>query len=364
MLLLFACTDENHGAKVPEDDTAVDSGVWTDTAPDTGGDSAIDSAEPRPGALDVCAASGTSLTEAWSGRVDGVDAPTRMAWHDGLLALVNDHRVVHVVELDEAKFAPSPVFSWEVFDRWPDLYFRDDGLLVVAGEYSLYGFWPREGETVGYQDPPKDEPIAAISPAPEGARAVSAAGIYAHDPEAFEGAIDVITAPFARPLVATGREGTAHSRGEAWVAGTDESGAPMLGYDDGTGGGYAIVTPFPSAFGDPVSVVLVPGDGVLVAGGPDGYGWFARVDGGGVLTAFAQYESPGISRLAVSEGSAYGWTSFDGMGVFATHLDAPDYRLLTEEDDVVDLVVDPVGEWLLTASGDGTLRRWACVVEG
>ncbi|MBM4393777.1 MAG: hypothetical protein FJ090_21845 [Deltaproteobacteria bacterium] len=48
-----------------------------------------------------------------------------------------------------------------------------------------------------------------------------------------------------------------------------------------------------------------------------------------------------------------------GHGVFA-----PDYRLLTDEAEVVDLVVDPEGEWLLTAAGDGTLRRWASVIDG
>lgn len=355
MILLLACspfdssTSSRDGNDVDDVDTAVDT---ADTGPGPG----------PSGSLDACAIAQAPLTEVWTGEVEEVHSLTRMGWHDGLLALVHNEQTLYVAEFDSSGEALDRVFSTQVFDAWQDLHFRGDGLLVLAGERRLYPYWPREGTDLATVVLDGDGPVTAVSAGPEGARAVTPSGVYALDPEDGEGNVELVASPVATPLVGAGREGSAHSRGDHWVAGTGRDGSVAVAYDDATGGGYTRVTTLDHVFGDPVSVVVVPGGGVVVAGGPDGYAWFAVVDSGGVVTASVQYESPGISRLVVSEGSAFGWTSFDGMGVFATALDQPDYRLLTDEPDVVDLVVDPGGDWLLTGATDGTLRRWACAL--
>jgi hypothetical protein len=338
-LLMLAC-QPTPGGKT--DASSIDSGDTGDTA-----------VPPPTGALDACAREGRLLTEAWVGEILPSGSPiARMAWRRDVLVTINDDGILTPVDLPLDAIGAAVRPSLYPFDKWNDLWLGDDGVMVAVGDISIATH--DLAANTGAQElwSVYTWPMVSVTATANGAATAFGSEV---------GRFDLALGNQRSMSTGLGEARiVADSGGGSWVAGlTDEQ--PAVAFDPAGGEeSYGAAVPVAGVFGPPSGLLPLRDGGVLVAGGPEGYGWLARFDGNGVQVAQTQFESPGLPRLVGSPGSALGWAFFEGMGVFATDPEALDYRFAVESTDVRELALDAEGDALYTAHDDGMVHRWAC----
>lgn len=336
--------DDTGGNETGEEDT--DSG---DSGENDSGDN--DTAQPPAGDLDRCVLASRELAEDWVWTGDNVAGTfDHLDYKDGVLAAIQGVDELVVLDLPKNGGEPSVSGRQSAFEEWHDLYLTEWGEVVAAGNWTV-GFWQLSNDGFGYTRwPTNSVPLASVAPSPDGARITGPDYTASFVPG--ENGVPIVSG-LDEPMV-VGGDAT-----RAWIAGLlDGQQAVAVGFD-GDAEAYRTPVPIRGVMGNPTGILALS-DGALVIGGPDGYGWLARLDENGAVTNTLQFESPGLNRVAGSAGSAFAWTFFTGMGVFAADLDTLFYTWATPGEDIVDLVVDPDGSWLVTSHSDGSLRRWVC----